>query len=144
MALISNKNIYRNYEIIDEYECGLVLTGTEVKSLAHSQASINDSYVTFIKGEAFVLNMHIKPFEHGNMFNVDPHRTRKILLHRSEINKISFQIQKDGLTVVPVKAYWKNNCIKLLIAVAKGKKLYDKREDIKRKDINRQILKSIY
>lgn len=105
MALISNKNIYRNYEIIDEYECGLVLTGTEVKSLAHSQASINDSYVTFIKGEAFVLNMHIKPFEQGNMFNVDPYRTRKILLHRSEINKISFQIQKDGLTVVPVKAY---------------------------------------
>lgn len=144
MALISNKNIYRNYEIIDEYECGLVLTGTEVKSLAHSQASINDSYITFIKGEAFVLNMHIKPFEQGNMFNVDPYRTRKILLHCSEINKISFQIQKDGLTVVPVKAYWKNNCIKLLIAVAKGKKLYDKREDIKRKDINRQILKSIY
>lgn len=143
MALISNKNIHRNYEIIDEYECGLVLVGTEVKSLSHSQASINDAYVTLSKGELYVINMHIKPFEQGNIFNVDPYRTRKLLLHRKEISKISFQLQKDGLTAVPIRAYWKNNRIKLLIAIAKGKKLYDKREDLKKKDISRQI-KSIY
>lgn len=144
MALISNKNVFRNYEIIDEYEAGMVLTGTEVKSLSHSQASINEAYVIISKGEIFVVNMYIKNFEQGNIFNVDTTRTRKLLLHRNEILKIAFQLQKEGLTAVPVKAYWKNQKIKLLIALAKGKKNYDKREDLKKKDISKQIRKDMY
>lgn len=144
MSIISNKNAFRNYEIIDEYECGLVLTGTEVKSLSHSQASINEAYVTFIKGEAFILNMHIKNFEQGNIYNVDPYRTRKLLLNKNEIIKISFQSQKDGLTVIPIKVYWKKQKLKLLIGLARGKKLHDKREDIKKKDINKQINRNLF
>lgn len=144
MAIISNKNAYRNYEIIEEYESGLVLTGTEVKSLSHSQASINDSYITFTKGEAFIINMHISNFEQGNIFNVDPYRTRKLLLHRKEILKISFQKQKEGLTVIPIKVYWKNQKLKLLIGLAKGKKLFDKREDLKKKDLGKQINKNLF
>lgn len=144
MALVSNKNFYRNYEAIDEYECGIVLTGTEVKSISASQASINEAYAFISKNEMFIMNMHVKNFEQGNMFNVDPYRTRKLLLHRSEIIKINYQLQKGGLTAIPIKIYWKKNKIKILIAVSRGKKLFDKREDIKKRDIERQIQKGIY
>lgn len=144
MALVSNKNFYRNYESIDEYECGIVLTGTEVKSISASQASINEAYAIFSKNEMFILNMHVKNFEQGNMFNVDPYRNRKLLLHRSELIKINYQIQKNGLTAVPVKLYWKKNKIKVLLSIARGKKQFDKREDIKKRDIERQIQKGIY
>lgn len=139
MSLITNKNAFRNYEILDEYECGIVLTGTEVKSLSKSSASINESYINFSDGEAYIINMHISHFENGNIHNVDPLRTRKLLLHKSEIRKLSFQKQKERLIVVPLKAYWKHNKIKLLIALARGKKLHDKRDDLKQKDINKQI-----
>lgn len=139
MSLITNKNAFRNYEILDEYECGIVLTGTEVKSLSKSSSSINESYINFSDGEAYIINMHISHFENGNIHNVDPLRTRKLLLHKSEIRKLSFQKQKERLTVVPLKAYWKHNRIKLLIALARGKKLHDKRDDLKQKDINKQI-----
>ena len=105
MSLITNKNAFRNYEILDEYECGIVLTGTEVKSLSKSSSSINESYINFSDGEAYIINMHISHFENGNIHNVDPLRTRKLLLHKSEIRKLSFQKQKERLTVVPLKAY---------------------------------------
>lgn len=141
MALISNKNVFRNYEILETYEAGLELTGTEVKSISHSQASINESYITFKKNEAFIFNMYVAPFEQGNQFNVDSNRLRKLLLHKREIIKLAFKSQKDGLTIVPIKIYWKNNKIKLEIGLAKGKKLFDKREDIKKRDLKRESLK---
>ncbi|MBU3830721.1 MAG: SsrA-binding protein SmpB [Candidatus Ureaplasma intestinipullorum] len=141
MALISNKNAFRNYEVIETYEAGLVLTGTEVKSISHSQGSINESYITIKKNEAFIFNMYVAPFEQGNQFNVDPNRLRKLLLHKREIIKLEFKSQKDGLTIIPIKIYWKNNKIKLEIALAKGKKLFDKREDIKKRDLKRESLK---
>lgn len=141
MALISNKNVFRNYEILETYEAGLELTGTEVKSISHSQASINESYITFKKNEAFIFNMYVAPFEQGNQFNVDSNRLRKLLLHKREIIKLAFKSQKDGLTIVPIKIYWKNNKIKLEIGLAKGKKLFDKREDIKKRDLKTESLK---
>ena len=141
MALISNKNAFRNYEILETYEAGLVLTGTEVKSISHSQGSINESYITIKKNEADIFNMYAAPFEQGNQFNVDPNRLRKLLLHRKEITKLEFKAQKEGLTIIPIKIYWHNNKIKLEIALAKGKKLFDKREDIKKRDLKRESLK---
>ena len=141
MALVSNKNAYRNYEIIETYEAGMVLTGTEVKSISHSQASINEAYITETKGELFVINMHVSPFEQGNQFNVDPYRNRKLLLHRQQIRKLLFQSQKAGLTIIPIKIYWHNQKLKIEIALARGKKLYDKREDMKKRDSSREIYK---
>ena len=144
MSLITNKNAFRNYEIIDKYECGIVLSGTEVKSLSHSEASINESYIICSKNELFILNMYIKPFEQGNIYNVDSNRNRKLLLHKKEIIKIAFKLQKEGLTAIPINLYWKNNKIKMLIGIAKGKKLFDKREDLKKKDINKEIKKKLF
>lgn len=141
MALISNKNVFRNYEILETYEAGIVLTGTEVKSISRSQASINESYITFKKNEAYILNMYVAPFKEGNQFNVDTDRLRKLLLHKKEIIKLQFKSQKEGLTIVPIKIYWKNNNIKLEIGLGKGKKLFDKREDIKKRDLKRESLK---
>ena len=141
MALVTNKNSFRNYEIIETYEAGMVLTGTEVKSISHSQASINEAYITESKGELFVINMHVSPFEQGNQFNVDPYRNRKLLLNKQEIRKLLFQSQKAGLTIIPTKIYWHNQKLKMEIALARGKKLYDKREDMKKRDSSREIYK---
>lgn len=141
MALVTNKNAFRNYETIEIYEAGLVLSGTEVKSLSHSNASINEAYITYSKGELFIINMHIAPFFEGNQFNLDPYRTRKLLLHRHEIRKLVFQAQKAGLTMIPIKIYWKNHKLKIEIALARGKKLFDKREDLKKRDCSREMAK---
>ncbi len=132
--LTTNKNADRNYEIIEKYEAGIELFGTEVKSVSKSNCSINEAYVTFIHNEAYIINMHIAPYEQGNIQNKDPYRNRKLLLHKNEILKIDFQHKKDRLTVIPIKIYWRGGKIKVEIALAKGKKLYDKREDIRRKD----------
>lgn len=137
--LVTNKNAYRNYEIIETFEAGIELKGTEVKSLSKAQSSINESYINISKGECFIINMHIAHFFEGNQFNVETDRTRKLLLHKKEILKLSFKKQKEGMTIVPINAYWKNGKIKLLIGLAKGKKLYDKREDLKKKDTKKQI-----
>lgn len=139
MSLVTNKNAFRNYEVLETYEAGLVLTGTEVKSLSHSQASINDAYITVSKNEMYVINMHIAPFEQGNQFNVDPYRTRKLLLHKKEILKLSFQSQKAGLTLIPLKVYWHHQKIKMEIGLARGKKLFDKRDDLKKRDLQREM-----
>ncbi len=141
MSLSTNKNAHRNYEIIKTYEAGIVLTGTEVKSISHSQCSINDAYVIFNKNEVFIINMYVAPFEFGNQFNVDPNRSRKLLLHNNEIIKLSFEVKKMGLTVIPLKLYWRNNKIKIEIALSRGKKLFDKREDIKKRDLARESKK---
>lgn len=140
MKLIAtNKNAHRLYEILETYEAGMVLVGCEVKSISRANCSINEAYVTFSHGEAFILNMHVAPFFEGNMHNVDPYRTRKLLLNKKEIIKMSFEMKKDRLTCIPVKLYWSKGKIKLEVAIARGKKLHDRREDLKKKDAQREM-----
>lgn len=140
-VLVQNKNAYRNYEIIEDFEAGIALVGTEVKSVSHSQASINESYININRGEIFILNMHVAPFFEGNQFNVDPYRTRKLLMHKREIRNLAFASQKQGLTIIPISIYWKAGKIKLKIALCRGKKLHDKREDMKLKDSKKEMKK---
>lgn len=137
--LSTNKNANRNYEILDKYEAGIELFGTEVKSISKANCSINEAYITFIHNEAFIINMHVAPYEQGNIQNKDPYRNRKLLLNKREILKIDFQHKKDRLTVIPLKVYWSKGKIKIEIALAKGKKLHDKREDMKKKDDKRSM-----
>lgn len=137
--LSNNKNSNRNYEILEKYEAGIELFGTEVKSISKANCSINESYITFIKGEAIILNMYVAPYLEGNIQNKDSYRNRKLLLHKKQIIKISFLAKKEKLTVVPLKVYWSNGKIKIQIALAKGKNNRDKREDIKKRDDNRSM-----
>ena len=137
----NNKKAYHDYFIEEKYEAGLVLHGTEVKSLRMGKCSIKESFVRIEKGEVFVYGMHISPYEKGNIFNRDPLRVRKLLLHRSEINKIVGKIAEKGYTLVPLKVYFKGSLVKVEIGLAKGKKLYDKRADIAKKDIRREAEK---
>ncbi len=132
--LASNKKINLNYEILDTYEAGIELFGTEVKSIAASNCSINEAFIIFKGHEAFIINMHVAPYFQGNIQNKDPLRNRKLLLHKKELIKINFQIKKERLTLVPINIYWKNNKIKLKIAICRGKKLFDKRQDLRQKD----------
>ena len=135
--IANNKKAYHDYFILDTYETGISLAGTEVKSLRMGKCSIKESFVRIENGEVFIYGMHISPYEKGNIFNKDPMRVRKLLLHRHEINKIEGSLQEKGLTLVPLKVYFKNSLVKLEIGVARGKKLYDKRQDIAKKDQRR-------
>lgn len=137
--IAKNPVAYHNYTINDKLEAGIVLTGTEIKSIRVGKVNLKDSYVTIKNGEAFIFGMHISPYEHGNIFNKDPLRTRKLLLNRKEINKLLGLISQKGMTIVPIQLYFKNNFVKLEIGIGKGKKLYDKREDIAKKDAERKI-----
>ena len=139
--IANNKKAYHDYFIEDTWETGISLHGTEVKSLRMGKCSIKESFVRIEKGEVFVYGMHISPYEKGNIFNRDPLRERKLLLHRSEINKIVGKIAEKGYTLVPLKVYFKGSLVKVEIGLAKGKKLYDKRADIARKDIRREAEK---
>lgn len=139
--IAQNKKAYHDYFIEQTYEAGIVLAGTEVKSLRMGKASIKESFVKIINNEVMILNMHITPYEKGNIFNKDPLRTRKLLLNRHEINKIRGAIEIKGYTLVPLKVYLKNGLMKVEIGIAKGKKLYDKREDIAKKDQRREAEK---
>ncbi|MDR3257196.1 MAG: SsrA-binding protein [Mycoplasmataceae bacterium] len=139
--LFPNKKIRINYHVLDTYECGVSLKGTEVKSLIKSNASIDESFVIFRNNEAFVLNMYIASFEQGNINNVDSTRKRKLLLHKSEILKIDHQAKKERLAVVPTKVYLNNGMIKMEIALCKSKNARDKRQDIKVRDIKREVKK---
>ena len=140
MKLVANnKKAFHDYFIEDTYEAGIALAGTEVKSLRAGKCSIKESFIRVEKGEVYIYGMHISPYEKGNIFNKDPMRIRKLLLHRHEINKIEGSLQEKGLTLVPLKVYFKNSLVKLEIGVARGKKLYDKREDAAKKDAKRQI-----
>ncbi|NLK21612.1 MAG: SsrA-binding protein SmpB [Epulopiscium sp.] len=139
--IAQNKKANHDYFIEDTYEAGVVLAGTEVKSIRMGKASIKESFVRVRDGEVFIYNMHINPYEKGNIFNKDPLRTRKLLLHRSEISKILGAVTQKGYTIVPLKIYIKGSLVKVLIGVAKGKKLYDKREEIAKKDQRRQAEK---
>lgn len=135
----NNKKAYHDYFVIDKYEAGIELKGTEVKSLRLGNCSIKESICRINKGEVFVLGMNIKAYEKGNIFNVDSLRTRKLLLHKKEILKISQSLQLKGYTLMPLRVYFKDSIVKVEIAVCKGKKLYDKREDLKKKDMKRKL-----
>ena len=139
--IANNKKAYHDYFIEDTWETGISLHGTEVKSLRMGKCSIKESFVRIEKGEVFVYGMHISPYEKGNIFIRDPLRVRKLLLHRSEINKIVGKIAEKGYTLVPLKVYFKGSLVKVEIGLAKGKKLYDKRADIVKKDIRREAEK---
>ena len=139
--IAQNKKAYHDYFILEDYEAGIELVGTEVKSLRQGKCNLKDSFVRIDNGEAFILNMHISPYEHGNIFNKDPVRRRKLLLHKKEINKLHSAIAKDGFTIVPTRIYFKGSIVKLSIGVAKGKKLYDKRDSIAKKDQKREAEK---
>ncbi|MDF1617561.1 SsrA-binding protein SmpB [Petrocella sp. FN5] len=139
--IAQNKKAYHDYFIDETYEAGMVLAGTEVKSLRLGKGSIKESFVRVIDGEIFVTNMHITPYEKGNIFNKDPMRTRKLLLNRYEINKIMGAVAIKGYTIMPLKIYLKKGRMKMEIGLARGKKLHDKRQDIAKKDQKRMAEK---
>ena len=139
--IANNKKAYFDFFIEDTYEAGISLAGTEVKSLRLGHCSIKESYVSIVGGEVFIHGMNISPYEKGNIFNKDPLRVRKLLLHKSEINKLLGQSQQKGYTIVPLKVYFKNGRAKVEIGLARGKKNYDKRQDIAKKDARREAEK---
>ena len=134
--IANNKKAYHDYFILEKYEVGLVLHGTEVKSLRMGKCSIKESFIRVEDGEMYIYGMHISPYEKGNIFNKDPLRVRKLLLHKKEILKISGKMKEQGITVVPLQVYFSGSLVK--IGLAKGKKLYDKRDDIAKKDQKRE------
>ncbi|HOA81754.1 MAG TPA: SsrA-binding protein SmpB [Defluviitaleaceae bacterium] len=136
-----NKKAYHDFFIEETFEAGIVLAGTEVKSVRMGKVSIKESFIRIKNGEVFILNMHINPYEKGNIFNKDPLRTRKLLLHKREISKLLGAVTQKGYTIVPLKVYFKGSLVKVLIGIARGKKLYDKREEIAKKDQRRQAEK---
>lgn len=138
-SISKNKKAFFDFHIFDKYEAGLVLTGTEIKSVRQNKINLKDSFVRIEGGEVFLYNCHISPFDHGNRYNHEPLRTRKLLLTKKEILKIDSKVKKDGYTVVPLEIYIYKGFAKLQIALAKGKKLHDKREDIAKKDQKREI-----
>lgn len=141
--IAKNPTSKHNYTIIDTLETGIVLTGTEIKSIRAGKVNLKDSYATIKNGEVFVSSMHISPYEHGNIFNKDPLRDRKLLLNKREINKLVGLINQKGYTLVPVSLYFKDSLVKLELGIGKGKKLYDKREDIAKKDAEMKIRRAM-
>ena len=138
MKLVANnKKAYHDYFIDEKYEAGLVLHGTEVKSLRLGKCSVKESFIRIENGEVYVYGMHISPYEKGNIFNKDPLRVKKLLLHKQEINKLTGKVAEKGCTLVPLQVYFKDGKAKIEIGLARGKKLYDKREDIAKKDERR-------
>lgn len=140
---IINRKAKFDYFIEEEYEAGIVLTGTEIKSIRNGHCNIKDSYGIVRNGEVFLLNMFVGQYKEGNIFNHEETRTRKLLLHKKEIKKISQMIEVQGLTIVPLKVYFKDNILKVLIGVCRGKKNFDKRESIKERDIKREVQKNL-
>ena len=141
--IAKNPTARHNYTLIDTIEAGIVLTGTEIKSIRNGKANLKDSYAGIKNGEVFIYSMHISPYEHGNIFNKNPLRDRKLLLNKREILKLDGMISKKGYTLVPISLYFKKNKVKVELGVGKGKKLYDKREDLKKKDSQMYIQKII-
>lgn len=141
-VLAQNKKASHDYFIEETYEAGMVLTGTEIKSVRNARVQLKESYVSIRGGEAWIRNMHISPFDQGNRFNHDPLRERKLLLHKKEINELLGAVKRDGYTIVPLKIYIKDGYAKLLIGLGKGKKDYDKRNDMKKKEAKREMERS--
>ncbi|MDO5338422.1 MAG: SsrA-binding protein SmpB [Eubacteriales bacterium] len=136
--IANNKKAYHDYFIEDTYEAGIALAGTEVKSLRMGKCSVKESFIRIEKGEVWIYGMHISPYEKGNIFNKDPLRVRKLLLHTYEIRKLESKLAEKGLTLVPLRVYFKDSLVKVEIGLARGKKLYDKRQDIAKKDQRRE------
>ena len=136
--IANNKKAYHDYFIEEKYEAGIALHGTEVKSLRMGRCSVKESFIRIDNGEVMIYGMHISPYEKGNIFNKDPLRIRKLLLHRHEINKMQGRIAEKGYTLVPLQVYFRDSLVKVEIGLAKGKKLYDKRQDIAKKDQRRE------
>lgn len=141
--IAKNPTAYHNYDITDTLEAGIVLSGTEIKSIRAGKVNLKDTYAMLKNGEVFVVGMHISPYEHGNIFNKDPLRDRKLLLNKKEINKLFGKIKQDGYSLIPISLYFKGSFIKLELGIGKGKKLYDKRQDIAKKDAELRIRKAI-
>lgn len=136
--IASNKKAYHEYFILEKYEAGISLAGTEVKSVRMGKCSVKEAYIQIRHGQMYIVGMHISPYEKGNIFNKDPLRERKLLLHAVEIRKLDQKLKEKGLTIVPLSVYLKGSYVKLSIGLAKGKKLYDKRETIAKKDMKRE------
>lgn len=139
--IANNKKAYYEYFIEEKYEAGIALHGTEVKSMRMGKCSIKEAFIRILNGEVFVCGMHVSPYEKGNIFNKDPLRVKKLLMHKYEINKLSGKIAEKGYTLVPLQVYFKEGRVKVEIGLAKGKKLYDKRQDIAKKDQRREAEK---
>lgn len=141
--IAKNPVAYHNFNIEDKYEAGIVLTGTEIKSIRAGKINLKDSYASFNNGECYIFSMHISPYENGNIFNKDPLRTRKLLLNKRELNKIFGKVKQDGYSLIPISLYFKGCFVKVELGLGKGKKLYDKRQDIAKKDAERRMQKAI-
>ena len=139
--IANNKKAYHDYFIEDKYEAGISLAGTEVKSLRMGRCSVKEAFIRIEKGEVYVYNMHISPYEKGNIFNKDPLRVKKLLLHRHEVNKILGEVSQKGYTLVPLQVYLKGSLVKVQVGLGRGKKLYDKRDTIAKKDQRREAEK---
>lgn len=142
-TIAKNPNAKHNYTIIDTIETGIVLSGTEIKSVKNGKVNMKDSYANIKYGELFIYNLHISPYEFGNIYNKDPLRDRKLLVNKREINKLIGLIKQKGYSLIPISLYFKGNFVKVELGIGKGKKLYDKREDIAKKDAERRIAKSL-
>ena len=138
MVEFNNKKAYFDYFVLREIECGIVLTGTEIKSIRNGSANLKDTYGRIKNGEIFVVNMYIAKYDEGNRFNHEERRSRKLLLHKNEIKKLEEEVKLDGHSLVPLKMYFKGDKVKVLLGLCKGKKLYDKRETIKERDLSRE------
>ena len=144
MKIVSqNKKAYHDFFILDTYEAGIELKGTEIKSVRKVSVNLKDSFIRIKNDEAFIENMHIAPYEQGNRFNHEPLRTRKLLLHKKQIKKLQKEVKENGLTIVPTKLYFNTSKLKVEVALARGKKLYDKRQDLKEKDSKRDIERAL-
>lgn len=141
--IAKNPTAYHNYNIEDKLEAGIVLTGTEIKSIRNGKVNLKDSYANIKNGEVFIYGMHISPYEHGNIFNKNPLRDRKLLLNKKEINKLIGLIKQKGYTLIPISLYFKGSLVKLELGIGKGKKLYDKRQDIAKKDAEMKIRRAL-
>lgn len=141
--IAKNPTALHNYTINEKIEVGIVLSGTEIKSIRNGKANLKDSYAIIKNGEVYIVGMHISPYEHGNIFNKDPLRNRKLLLNRREINKLIGLTKQKGYSLVPLNMYFKDSLVKIELGIGKGKKLYDKREDIAKKDAERRIRQQI-
>jgi SsrA-binding protein len=141
--IAKNPTAYHNYTIEDKLEAGLVLSGTEIKSIRTGKVNLKDTYATIKNGEVYIIGMHISPYEHGNIFNKDPLRDRKLLLNKREINKLYGLIKQKSYSLIPISLYFKGSIVKLELGIGKGKKLYDKRQDIAKKDAQRRIRQQI-
>ncbi len=144
MKIISqNKKAFHDYFILETYEAGIELKGTEIKSVRKGSTNLKDAFIRIKNDEAYIENMHIAPYEQGNRFNHEPLRTRKLLLHKKQIKKLQKEVKENGLTIVPTKLYFNTSKLKVEIALARGKKLYDKRQDLKAKDAKRDVERAL-